>query len=182
MEKVMKKVLAFISSILLVISMQAYAATQDMSKNPTKSDPKIAVVNVQQVLQQSPKVAELSTKLQNQFKSRQQKLDAAQKSLQDELDKFKKDSPTMSDKDRDALQKKITDDRAALVKDVVAFQQDLNKEQGKVMQGILSQLNNIIARLAQQSNYSLVLDAQAVVYASDAADITKQVSKAFNEK
>ncbi len=177
----MKKVLAFISSVVLAVSMQAYAA-QDMSKNVAKPEPKIAVVNVQQVLQQSPKVAELSTKLQNQFKTRQQKLDAAQKALQDELDKFKKDSPTMADKDRDALQKKITDDRAGLVKDVVAFQQDLNKEQGKVMQGILSQLNGIIARLAQQSNYSLVLDAQAVVYASDAADITKQVSKAFNEK
>ena len=178
----MKKVLAFVGSILLAGSMAVYAAP-DASKNISKMDlTKIAVVNMQQVLQQSPKVAELSTKLQNQFKSRQQKLDAAQKSLQDELDKFKKDSATMADKDRDAMQKKITDDRASLVKDVVAFQQDLNKEQGKVMQGILGQLNDIISKVAKQNNYTLVLDAQAVVYATDAADITKQVSKAFNEK
>ena len=177
----MKKVLALVGSILLAGSMAVYAAPD--VKNISKMDlTKIAVVNMQQVLQQSPKVAELSTKLQNQFKARQQKLDVAQKSLQDELDKFKKDSATMSDKDRDAMQKKITDDRASLVKDVVAFQQDLNKEQGKVMQGILGQLNDIISKVAKQNNYSLVLDAQAVVYATDAADITKQVSKAFNEK
>lgn len=180
----MKKVLALISTLLLGASMQAYAITgmTTPSVTTTSAEPHIAVVNVQQVLQQSPKVAELSKKLQDQFKARQEKLDGSQKALQEQLEKFKKDAPTMAAKDRDSLQKKITDDRANLVKEVVAFQQDLNKEQGKVMQGILNQLNGIISGLAKKNNYTLVLDAQAVVFATDAADITKQVSKDFNKQ
>ncbi len=173
----MKKVLALISSVLLVGATQVYAAdTAPLGLS------NIAVVNVQQVLQQSPKIADINKKLQDQFKARQQKLLAQQKSLQDEMDKFKQESPTMAAKDKDAMQKKISDDQASLVKQVTAFQQDLNKEQNKQMQGVLGQLNSIISDLAKKSNYSLVLDSQAVIYAKDSSDITKQVAKEFDGK
>lgn len=174
----MKKILALVSSILLIGGTQAYAA-QDATP---AAKPSIAVVNVQQVFQQSPRIAELNKKLQNQFKSRQEKLMAQQKSLQDELDKFKKESPTMSQKDKDALQKKIVDDQSSLAKEASAFQQDLSKEQGKIMKSVLGQLNEVISSLAKQSSYNLVLDSQAVIYANDSADITKQVSQQFDKK
>ena len=35
---------------------------------------------------------------------------------------------------------------------------------------------------AKKNNYTLVLDAQAVVYAADSADITKQVAGEFDKK
>ncbi len=143
---------------------------------------KVAVVNVQQVLQQSPRVAELSKKLEAQFKDRQTKIGDEQKTLQDELDKFKKESPTMSQKDRDATQKKIAADRAELVKKVVAYQQDLQKEQNKIMQGILTDLNGIVSSIAKTQSFGLVLDSQAVIYASDGTDLTKDVAKKFNDK
>jgi len=178
----MKKLLVLISAIFLIGNMQACSA-QDNNTTAMKPDQlKLAVVNVQQVLQQSPKVAELSKKLESQFKDRQQKIGDEQKALQDELDNFKKESPTMSQKDRDAMQKKISNDRADLVKQVVSYQQDLNKEQGKVMQGIIGDLNGIVGSIAKKSGYSLVLDSQAVVYASDGTDITPDVAKQFNSK
>lgn len=171
----MKKVLAIVSSVLLISGTQAYAAPA------TAGAPVIAVVNVQQIFQQSPKIADLNKKLQAQFKGRQEKLIAAQKSLQDELDKFKKESTTMSQKDKDDMQKKIVDDQTSLSKDANAFQQDLSKEQNKIMKGVLSQLNEIISSLAKKNNYTLVLDSQAVVYAADSADITKQVAGSFDK-
>lgn len=174
----MKKVLALVSSVLLIGGMQAHAQNASNTAAPGA----IAVVNVQQVFQQSPKIAELNKKLQNQFKTRQEKLVAAQKSLQDELDKFKKESPTMSQKNKDSLQKKIVDDQSSLAKEASAFQQDLSKEQGKVMKNVLAQLNEIISGLAKTNGYSMVLDSQAVIYANDTADITKQVSKEFDKK
>jgi outer membrane protein len=146
------------------------------------TDIKVAIVNVQQVLQQSPRVAELSKKLESQFKARQAKINDEQKTLQDQLDKFKKESPTMSQKDKDAMQKKIAADRADLVKQVVAYQQDLNKEQSKIMQGILNDLNGIVSHIAEDKGYFLVLDSQAVVYGPKGNDITKDVGKQFNNK
>lgn len=178
----MKKVLALLSSVLLIAGTQAYAAEETGTTTASGDSLKIAVVNVQQVLTQSSKVAAANTKLQDQFKPRQEKLTAQQKNLQDEMDKYNKESTTMSQKDRDATEKKIADDKAAFLKDAGAFQKEVSAEQNKVMQGILSQLSGIISDMAKKTNYSLVLDSQAVVYSSDAADITKQVAKDFNKK
>ncbi|OGT46776.1 MAG: hypothetical protein A3E83_03745 [Gammaproteobacteria bacterium RIFCSPHIGHO2_12_FULL_41_20] len=172
----MKKLCMLASAILLIGGTQVGVAADANS-----GQFKIAVVNVQQVLQQSPKVADQSKKLEVDFKDRQQKINDQQKSLQDELDKFKKESPTMSQKDRDAMQKKITNDRADLVKKVVAYQQDLNKEQGKIMQSILGSLNSIVSEIAKKDKFNLVLDSQAVIYAADGTDITKAVATQFNK-
>jgi len=176
----MKRVLAFVGSLLLIGATQVFAA--DTSTSMSSGGPAIAVVNVQQLFQQSPKIADLNKQLQNKFKTRQDKLMTAQKDLQSELDKFKKESPTMNQKDKDAFQSKINQDQQSLSKDATTFQQDLSKEQNKVMKGVLTQLNDIISGIAKKNNYQLVLDSQAVIYASDSADITKQVSKEFDSK
>lgn len=144
---------------------------------------KIATVNVQQVLQQSPRVAELSKKLENEFKNRQTKIADEQKALQDKLEKFKKDSPTMSKATKDATEKNISTERSDLVAKVVAYQQDLQKEQNKAMQNILNDLNGVVSGIAKNQNIGLVLDSQAVIYtAGDSKDITKDVLKQFNAK
>ena len=88
----------------------------------------------------------------------------------------------MSQKDKDAMQKKINTDQANLSQEATSFQQDLGKEQNKVMKGVLAQLNDIISSIAKKNSYSLVLDSQAVIYSSDSVDITKQVSKEFDSK
>jgi len=175
----MKKFLTAMASVLLISGAQVWAAD---ATTATASQPAIAVVNVQQLFQQSPKIAELNKKLQNEFKGRQDKLAAAQKSLQDEVDRYKKDGATMSEKDKDTLQKKIVADQSKLSKDYSAFQQDLSKEQNKVMKTVLAQLNDVIKSLAKKNSYSLVLDAQAVIYTAGDSDITKQVQKEFDAK
>jgi len=172
--KILKKFGILVGAFLLVAGAETAQAADTSFK--------VAVVNVQQVLQQSPRVAELSKKLEGEFKTRQSKINDEQKSLQDELDKFKKESPTMAQKDRDATQKKIAADRADLVKQVVAYQTDLQKEQNKIMQGILGDLNGIVATMAKAQNFALVLDSQAVIFAADGNDITKDVAKQFNSK
>lgn len=167
-----------VKKIGLLIGAVALATAASVSQ---AQEMKVAIVNVQQVLQQSPRVAAMSKKLESQFKDRQSKINDEQKTLQDELEKFKKESPTMSDKERDTAQKKISANRSDLVKQVVAYQQDLQKEQQKIMQNILSDLNSIVSGIAKGQSVSLVLDSQAVVYSNN-SDITKDVAKQFNSK
>ena len=171
--KIVKK-LGFVTALILAAGIQV-AQAQDQNI-------KVGIVNVQQVLQQSPRVAALSKKLESQFKDRQTKIGDEQKALQDELDQFKKDSTTMNQKQRDVAQKKIASDRSELVKQVVAYQQDLQKEQNKIMQGILADLNGIVSDLAKAQAFALVLDSQAVIYAGNGTDITKDVASKFNSK
>lgn len=177
--KLVRKIGVIASALVLAagVGVSAYAADA-----ATTSNIKIAVVNVQQVLQQSPRVAELSKKLEGQFKSRQTKINDEQKSLQAELDKFNKESPTMNATDRSSQEKKLSAERADLVKQVVQYQQDLQKEQNKIMQGILGDLNGIVSSIAKQQGFTVVFDAQAVVFAADGSDITKPVADQFNKK
>jgi len=174
--KIVKKIGIFVGAMMLAVSMGACQAA-DSSTGQIK----VAVVNVQQILQQSPKIADLSKKLEDQFKKRQTKIGEEQKSLQDSLDKFKKDSSTMSASAKDSTEKKLSTERAALVKKVVSYQQDLQKEQTKIMQGVLKDINGIVSKIAKKNSYSLVLDAQAVVFAADGNDITSDVAKEFNK-
>ena len=175
--KIVKKFGMLVSTLILAAGVSVCQAA-----DASASQIKVAVVNVQQILQQSPRVAELSKKLEGEFKARQTKIGDEQKNLQTELDNFKKNSPTMSGTDRDAMQKKIASERSDLVKQVVSYQQDLQKEQNKIMQGILTDLNGIVSKMAKDQGYSLVLDSQAVIFASDGTDITKDVAKQFNAK
>lgn len=170
--KLFKKVSMFVGAIALATGMTVCQA----------ADMKVAVVNVQQVLQQSPRVAAMSKKLEGQFKGRQTTINAEQKDLQDALDNFKKESPTMTDSQRAATEKKLTDQRADLVKQVVAYQKDLQTEQTKVMQSILGDLNSVVSNIAKTNGYTLVLDSQAVVYPGSSTDVTKDVAKQFNNK
>ena len=142
---------------------------------------KVAVVNVQQLMQQSPRVASLSKNLEAQFKARQSKIAAQQQALQDELEKFKKESPTMKQADRDAMQKKMASERADLVKQVVAYQQDVQKSQSQAMQSVMGDLNSVVSNIAKAQGYSIVLDSQAVLF-SQGSDITADVAKQFNDK
>src|SRR3990167_695427 len=124
LESAMKMMKRFcvLASALLLASAAGVATAKDAAVSTTGM--KVAVVNVQQVLQQSPRVAALSKKLEGDFKDRQTKIGDEQKALQDELDQFKKTSATMSQKDRDDMQKKITTNRAELVKKVVAYRSE----------------------------------------------------------
>ena len=142
---------------------------------------KVAVVNVQQLMQQSPRVATLSKNLEAQFKARQGKIAAEQQNLQNALEKFKKESPTMKQADRDAMQKKMAADRADLVKQVVAYQQDVQKSQSQAMQSVMGDLNSVVSSIAKSQGYSIVLDSQAVLF-SQGSDITADVAKQFNDK
>ncbi len=173
----MKRVLALVSSLILLGASSAYAAPVSSSSGKAT----IAVVNVQQLFQSSPRISNLNKQLQEKFKPRQDKLMTAQKSLQSNMEKLKKESPTMSKKAKDELQGKISKEQTVLAKDAADFQQDLNKEQGKVMKDVLAQLNAVISTIAKSKDYTLVLDSQAVIYAADKADITSQVSKEFNK-
>jgi outer membrane protein len=173
--KIVKKVGILVGTLLAV-------AGVGISQAQTAPQIKVAVVNVQQVLQQSPRVVDLSKKLESDFKARQAKIGDEQKALQDMMDNFKKESPTMNQKDKDDMQKKITAERSALVAKVVAYQQDLQKEQNKIMQGVLTDLNGIVSTIAKAQSFALVLDSQAVIYSNNGTDITKDVAKQFNSK
>lgn len=165
-----------IPAALLLSASMAYAA--DSSAPAVATAPaaiKIGVLDMQQIMQQSPQVATLNKQLQSQFQPRQQKIVAAQKSLQDEMGKLNKDSTVMSASDRSSLQDKIISDRASFQAMVQSYQQDLQSAQNQAMQKFMADLQTAVGKVAKQDKYTLIVQRAAVPYLDPSLDVTNQV-------
>jgi len=177
MLKMLKVVIPAIALMASVVAFAAPATAQAPAAAPAVV--KIGVVDMQQILQQSPQAADLNKQLQSQFQPRQQKLIAAQKNLQSEMDKFNKDGPTMDNADRTKLQSQILTDRTAFQGMVQSYQQDLSSAQSAAMQKFMGTVQNAVNNVAKQGNYTIIMQRAAAPYTDPSLDVTKQVLAAM---
>ena len=169
----MNKIFTIVSFVILsVVGMSVAIAAET---------PKIAVVHVQRILQDSPKVADVNKKLQDEFKPRQESLSRLQETVQAHVADLNKNESVMSDADKRVAQEKVADERADFLKKAGDLQQDFNTAQTGFMKEIFEALNKIISGIAKKDGYSLVLDSQAVAFADPTLDITSEVLSEFNK-
>lgn len=167
----MKKLLVGIAA--LALSGVVYAA--DITATTPATGSRIGIVDVRQVLQKSPQIAEMQKKLQDQFSSREKEIQSAQQQFQQDADKLNRDSSVMTANDRDALTKKLQAEQQNLRNMQMSLQKDVYAKQNEEMQTVLNQVQGIVAKVAQKNNLSLVVVKDAVAYASNEVDITSQV-------
>lgn len=172
----MKKVVILLASAASVfLAASAYADTATTTT-------KIGIVDVRQVLQKSPQVAQMQTKLQQEFGARDKQIQAAQQQLQENVAKLNRDGAVMKTSDRDALIKKTQEEQQNLRAMQTTFQKDVYEKQNAAMQSILGQVQQAVGNVAKQQNLSLVLSKEAVAYASNDVDITPEVIKQVEGK
>lgn len=153
-----------ITAAALVLSITAFA-----------DDMKIGIVDVRQVLQNSPQVAEMQKKLQQQFADREKQLQTAQQQLQQDADKLSRDAAVMKPADRDALAKKAQAEQDNLRTMQMSMQKDLYAKQNEAMQTILNKMQDIISQIAKSKNLSMVITKDAVAYVANNVDVTQDV-------
>jgi len=176
MEKIMKKtVLSLASALTLFLAVgNASAATETPGA-------KVAVVDMQQVLQKASQIKTINDQLTKQFKPRQDKIITQQKTLQDETNKLEKEATVMSAADRGKLQDKIIKERADLQGVAVAFQRDVSAAQNQAMQGFMNKFTTVVSNVAKTNNYDLVIQRSGAPYVKENLDITKQVLDELNK-
>ena len=168
----MKKLVAFVS--VLVIS------AASVSVSFAQSTQKIAVVHVQRILQEAPKVAEINQKLKDEFQPRQDELAQVQQTVQEEVADLNKNATIMEEGGIKAAQEKIAKERADFLQEANTLQTEFNQAQTGFMKDVFEDLNVVITRLAKDKGYDVVLDSQAVAFADPTLDITNDVLAAFN--
>jgi outer membrane protein len=141
----------------------------------------VGVIDVGQVLKNSPQMKAAADNLRKNFKPREEKIMLAQKNLQADQDKLKRNTAVMSQTDVQALQAKITDERRDVQRMQEDYVQDLQAAQQEVMQGVLQQLDKIVQNIAAKGHYDLILQRNSVAFASKRVDITPQVIQALKQ-
>ncbi|MGL9773949.1 MAG: molecular chaperone Skp [Sodalis sp. (in: enterobacteria)] len=141
---------------------------------------KIAVVNVSSIFQQSPQRAVVAKQLENEFKGRATELQSMERDLQTKvqrLQRLQRDGSTMKASERSSLEKSVMAQRETFSTKAQAFEQDNRRRQTEERNKILSRIQDAVKSVATKEGYDVVIDANAVAYATNVKDITADVLK-----
>ena len=152
-----------------------------LAANAQADGVKLAVVDMQAVLQKAPQIAKINETLTKQFKGRQDQIIQAQHNLQNETQNLEKNAAVMKADDRAKLENKIMTDRNNVQTMVASFQKDLSKQQSDSLHGFSQQLDGVVSKLAAQTGVELVIQKGSTLYAKSDLDITQQVLDALKK-
>ena len=169
-----------IAGSALSISAQAPAAAP---AGPTK----IAVIAFQAAVTQTNEFQRNYADLQKKYDPKRQQL----KALNDEIETLKKQlqtqGDTLSDEERERRARSINDKEKQLQRDTEDDRNDFQQDMQETFNGVASKVGDTLINYAQQRGFTLVLDggnqqAQTVLYANPATDITRAIIEAYNQK
>ncbi|HWF67894.1 MAG TPA: OmpH family outer membrane protein, partial [Acidobacteriaceae bacterium] len=126
------------------------------------------------------------SKIQQKFEPKQAEL----KTLNDQIESMKKQlqagGSTLSQDARASQLRTIDDKEKSLQRQAQDAQSDYQQAVSEAFQGIAQKFATVLQDYAQSNGYGLVLDVSSqqtpVVWASQSADITAEVIKAYNAK
>ncbi|MFZ0219290.1 MAG: OmpH family outer membrane protein [Candidatus Aquirickettsiella sp.] len=160
-----------VSIVTLMTGLLAVSAQAD--------EVKLAVVDMQVVLQKAPQIAKINDALTRQFKGRQDSIVKAQKELQKEASSLQKNAAVMKADERNTLENKLMIDERDLKVMEASFQRDLSKQQSESLHNFSQQLGSVVSKVAGQSGYDLVIQKGSTLYAKNNLDITQQILDAL---
>lgn len=140
---------------------------------------KLAVVDMQAILQKAPQISKINDALTRQFKGRQDSIVKAQSELQKEADNLQKNAAVMQADKRSNLENKLMIDRNNVNSMIASFQKDLSKRQSESLHNFSQQLDSVVSKVAAQSGYDVVIQKGSTLYAKNNLDITQQILDAL---
>jgi outer membrane protein len=157
---------------LLAVSASAFAARAQ----------KIGYVDVQRAIQETEEGKAARTRLKGEFETRRAQIDKKSQDLEKMQQEYDKQQAVLSDdakkKKQEEFQKLLIDTR----KSASELQEDLAGKEQQAMQSILQKLNTVVAEIAERESIGFVMDKASLLYAPQAADITNEVVRRYNDR
>lgn len=140
---------------------------------------KIGFVNTERILRDSIPAKAAQTKIEAEFKKREDDLQKLAANLRNLAQKFEKDAPVLSESDRNKRQRELANLDADIQRKRREFQEDFNRRRNEEFASIVEKANAAIKRIAEQENYDIIL--QDAVTVSPRVDITDKVIQALGK-
>lgn len=141
---------------------------------------KLAMVDMQRVLNETKAGKAARTKLEKSSKSKQAKFDKKRAALEAEAGKL----GTLKGQELAAAQEKLQRESIELQNMLMALEQELGEQHNKQLESMYANAQAIVAELAKEKGLDLVLvrDPMTVIYAKDGLDITTEVVQRYDAK
>lgn len=158
--------------------MMAAALGISLAATPiVQAQTKIGFVSTERILRDSQPAKAAQSKIDSEFKKRDDELQNLANKLRNDAQKFDKDAPALSEADRIKRQRQLADLDSDLQRKRREFQEDFNRRRNEEFSSIVDKADAAIQRIAETQGYDLII--QDAVTVSPRVDITDEVLKAL---
>jgi len=150
------------------------AAIVSFSLPAAAAEPKIGVVNIAKLLDESPQARTAMQALQDEFAPRQKDILKQQEDLKGREDKAQRDGDVMGEAERRNLERELRDAQRELSRKQNEYVEDLNIRRNEELGRLQKALMQEVEAFAKAQGYDLIL-GDGVLFATTAVDVTAQV-------
>jgi outer membrane protein len=156
------------------LMMVLLAAIVSFSLPAAAAEPKIGVVNIAKLLDESPQARTAMQALQDEFAPRQKDILKQQEDLKGREDKAQRDGDVMGETERRNLERELRDAQRELSRKQNEYVEDLNIRRNEELGRLQKALMQEVEAFAKAQGYDLIL-GDGVLFATTAVDVTAQV-------
>lgn len=160
----------FIKSVVFTV-----AASSALLAASASAEQKLAVVDIQAVMQQLPQTAKMVEALKAEFQDDGAEIAKLEQDIKYNQEKKKRDSALMAKKDIEALDKEIMELYKTYQEKGKALQQKSQVRQNEETNKLLGLVKQAIDNIAAKEKYDLVLRAETATFVKPELDISNQV-------
>jgi len=149
-----------------------------------QADPRIGVVDMKYVLEESIVGKAAKANLEQELKQRQSTLERSRINVKGLVEEFQKHSSLLSEEAREKKKEKIALADRALKRQIKDLQDEIKVNTHRAIDKIVEEVTKIVQEVAKTEGYEFILerDRQFVVFAADEVDLSKEVVRLLDEK
>ena len=161
-----------------VVATPAPAAAQ----GPAAPGGKIVVVDVARILAKSQAGVAAREQLERERATIQKDMDGRRVELEKLRDELEKKGALMTPDARREKQEQFERKRRDAARAADDYQKELEKKEGVLLQKVLQEVGGVIEKVGKEKNYYMIVEKRnaGVLYASNDADLTDEVSRAYD--
>ncbi len=155
-------------------SAQAASSTENAIANTSKGL-KVGVLDVQELLTKSPQAVEAGKRLEKEFQARKDKLIGKQKDFQSKQESFQRNRDVMSEIERKKSEKELEKMQKDLQHSEEELRSDITSRHKEETDEFMDTVRNLVAKLADEEKYDLILYQETTVHFAESIDITEKM-------
>jgi outer membrane protein len=161
----------------LALAAAVYAFPGDV-----RAEQKIAFVDLQRALNEIEEGKAAKASLRREFDQKQKMLDDKKAEFDKLRGEFEKQAMVMSEQARKEKQSELERKGGELQGFFVQLQKELSEREREATRGIFEKMHAIVREIADAEGVSMVVQAEALVFATPSLDITNELVRKYNAR
>lgn len=149
---------------------------------PALAQAKVGVVNLQEALNSVDEGKNAKAQLKKEFESKQKVISEREEEIRKLQTEYQKQQSVMNDATRNQRQEEIARKAQDLQTTYVTLQKELQDRERDLTRGIFEKMSVIVQEIAREDGFTVVVDANAVMYAEPTVDVTNELIRKYNAR